>query len=345
VDLTLAAIIIMGGWVIAIFGAGLAMVLRPGGAAVPFTPASANASGTNGRRDEILLGGDAEVFGNFRGRVRGVQLRPSNRQLLDVELANGLEEEPVPAGAILSADGQVLQLADGWPEASLDGPATQGATLRDSATVFSAEGKRLGKLRLVCFEVTSRTVTGLVIAGRGNPGRRLLPFDRVTAAGPERVSTTLKAGEWSTLQPFATDWEIRQSVLQQLTADPILQAVTRTLQIEVEDQQVRLRGYVTDDAEAQRVARVVRSVPEVAELDLDLMTDAGLARAVSDALVRDPATSTARVHVSGHLGTVDITGEVADRTTARAIDRVAGQVHDVQVVHNLVAIGRPAATA
>ena len=336
-DLTLAAIIIMGGWVIAIFVAGLVMVLRPGSVAVRLTPAGAAGSAT-GRRDEILLGGDAEVFGNYRGRVRGVQLRPDNRQLLDVELAVGLEEEAVPASAILFADGQVLQLADGWSDVPPDGRATETARLRENATVFAADGKRLGKLRLVCFDDASRTVTGLVIEGRGTPSRRLLSIDRVTAAGPDRITTTIGASEWNTLQPFATDWEIRQSVLQLLTADPTVEALTRSVQIEVEDQRVQLRGYATDDAQAQRVAQVVRSVPEVAELDLDLITDNGLARAVREALARDPATSAAQLQVSAHLGTVDVSGEVPDRSLARRIDAVASQVPGVQVLHNVVSV-------
>jgi osmotically-inducible protein OsmY len=337
-DLTLAAVIIMGGWVIAIFAAGLVMVLRPGGVAVPFAPSTASKSGSSGRRDEILLGGVAEVFGNFRGTVRGVQLRPDNRQLQDVELATGLEAEPVPATAILSSDGQVLQLADGWPEQPLDSPATQTATLRENATVVSAEGKRLGKLRLVCFDDASRTVTGLVVAGRGTPSRRLLPIERLIAAGPDRIMSTVKAADWTTLQPFATDWEIRQAVLQRLTADAALEALTRALSIDVEDQRVRLQGYAASDAQAKRVAQAVRSIPEVAALDLDVVTDEGLAGAVRDALARDAATSGARLQVSAHFGTVDIAGDVPDRATARAIDRVVSQVTGVQVLHNMVAI-------
>src|SRR5438309_9910453 len=130
-DLTLAAIIIMGGWVVAIVAAGLVMILRPGGVAVPFAVAPIALPEPTGRRDEILLGGVAEVFGNFRGRVRGVQLRPDNRHLEDVALASGLEEDRVPATAIISADGQVLQLADGWSELTADGPAAEAATLRE----------------------------------------------------------------------------------------------------------------------------------------------------------------------------------------------------------------------
>src|ERR1700724_3053978 len=107
-DLTLAAIIIMGGWVILIVVAGLLMSLRPGGVAVRFAPAGAPVAGLTGRREEILLGGDAEVLGNVRGTVRAVQLRPESRRLQDLELATGLglEERQVPAGALLSADGQ-----------------------------------------------------------------------------------------------------------------------------------------------------------------------------------------------------------------------------------------------
>src|SRR5260370_25297089 len=103
-DLTLAAIVIMGGWVVAMVAAGLVMALRPGGAAVRFAPARAPGAGLTGRREEILLGGDAEVLGNVRGTVRAVQLHPENRRLPDLELATGigLEEQQVPAGGVLA---------------------------------------------------------------------------------------------------------------------------------------------------------------------------------------------------------------------------------------------------
>src|SRR2546428_10502430 len=110
-DLTFAAVIIMSAWVVAIVAAGLVMSLRPGGVAVRLAPAGATTSVPSGRRDEILLGGDAEVHGNVRGRGRAVQLRPQSRQLQDVELASGLEARPVPASATVSADGQLARLA------------------------------------------------------------------------------------------------------------------------------------------------------------------------------------------------------------------------------------------
>src|SRR5438552_9909211 len=92
-DLTLAAIVIMGAWVVGIAAAGLVMVLRPGGVAVRLAPAGDRAVAPTGRRDEILLGGDAEVLGNVRGRVEAVHLRPNSRELQSIDLVTGIGVE------------------------------------------------------------------------------------------------------------------------------------------------------------------------------------------------------------------------------------------------------------
>src|SRR5438046_2369615 len=162
-DLTLAAIVIMGGWVVAIVAGGLAMALRPGGVAVHFAPAGSPVTGMTGSRDEILLGGEAEVLGNVRGRVRAVQLRPENRRLQDLELATGLglEEQQVPSNAILSADGRVVRLAEGWSE-SPDGSSSDAESLRRELLVRSTEGKRIGRLSQMCYNRAYGRVPRLV---------------------------------------------------------------------------------------------------------------------------------------------------------------------------------------
>src|SRR2546425_5856859 len=146
-DLTLAAIVIMSGWVVAMVAAGLAMALRPGGVAVRFAPVGAPVTGVTGRRDEILLGGEVEVLGNVRGTVRGVQLRPENRRLQDLELATGLglEERQVPSNAILSADGRVVHLTEGWSE-SPDRSSSDAVSLRRNMAGGSARGNGRGGL-------------------------------------------------------------------------------------------------------------------------------------------------------------------------------------------------------
>jgi len=342
-DLTLAAIIIMGGWVVVMVAAGLVMSLRPGGVAVRFAPAGVPTAGLTGRREEILLGGEAEILGNVRGTVRAVQLRPENQRLQDLELATGLgfEEAKVPADAIISADGRVVRLTEAWTE-SPHGYSPEAATLRRDMAVKSVDGKRLGRLRLVCFDRAAGTVTGLVVAGRGTPSLRTLPIDRVRVVAPDGIVTDFASIDWAKLPPFATDWEISQAIIEKLAADPNGRTVQRSISIDVQDQVVTVRGYVADGDQVEQVARLIRTVPSVLKVDRRLITDEDLTRAVSDAIRRDRATSAAQVWVSAHLGTVDITGVAPDQATARRIESVASQVPGVQVVHNVVSIRKAA---
>jgi osmotically-inducible protein OsmY len=345
-DLTFFAIVIMGGWVLAIAAAGLVMVLRPGGVAIRLSGAESAASTAQVPRDEILLGGDAEVLGNVRGRVEAVQLRPDSRELASIELATGLglETQLVPATAILAADGMVLRLAESWTEPP-NGSDAKTVTLRRDAAVKASDSKRLGRLRLLCFEPASRRVTALVIDGGGTRNLRLLPIERVKEAGPDRVITDLRSGDWTKLQPFATDWEIRQAVMDQLTADPTLRTVQRSISVDVEDQVVTVRGYVADGSQMEQVAQLIRSVPGVLQIDRRLITDEDLSRAVTEAIRRDTTASAAQVQVAAHDGMVDISGEAPDRATARAIERVASHVPGVQVLHNMVAVRQPTGLA
>ena len=207
--------------------------------------------------------------------------------------------------------------------------------------VRSADGKRLGRLRMVCFDRASGTATGLVVAGRGRPELRLLPIERVREAGPNGIVTDLPKGDWARLPTFATDWDIKQAFTEQLMSDPALRALQRSVTIEVQDQVVTLRGYVADQSEAEQVARVIRSVPGVMQVDRKLITDDDMARAVTGAIRSDPASRAAEVQVSAHHGTVDITGVAPDRAAVRRIESVASQVPGVQVVHNMVAVARP----
>lgn len=344
-DLTFAAVVIMGGWVVAMVVAGTVMSIRPGGVAIGFAPGGGPAAGFTGDRDEILLGGDAEVLGNVRGTVRAVQIRPDNRRLVALELTvgPGLDAHPVPAEAILSADGRLVRLAEA-PTESLDGSLPEAATFHRDMPVRGTDGKRLGLLRLICYDRASQTVTALVVAGRGNPSLRLLPMERVREAGPNGILTDLPSRDWAKLPAFATDWEIKQSFTEQLVADPTLRDVQRSVAVDVHDQVMTLRGYAADQSQAERVAQIARSIPGVMRVDRKLITDDDMAGAVTEALRADPATKAANVNVTAHHGTVDITGVAPDLASARKIETVAGRVTGVQVVHNMVS-ARPAAAS
>ncbi len=336
-NLTTAAIVILSLWVIVIVAAGLVMALRPGGVPVKLGTAGAPAPAQTGNRQEIPLGGVAEVLGNFRGRVGAVLVGSETRQLQGIQLGGGISEgEVVPADAIAGADGNTVSLTDGWqdePPGNSDGVAT----LTENMPVAGDSGKRLGRLRLVCYEPTSKTITALVIEG-GAPHRRLVPIDRVSEVGPDRVRTNLTQQDATRLEVFATDWELRQAILERLAGDPEFQGLARGFRVEVRDQRVTLQGYVHDRAQAARVEQAVRAVPGVQRLDSEITSDDQLAQTVREALARDTAAASARLEVAVNGGVVDVTGEAPDRTTLRRIDSVLQQVEGVQVVHNMVVV-------
>lgn len=339
-DLNLAAVIFMGGYVVAIVAAGLAMALRPGGGSL-LLAGMPRRSVAAGPREEILLGGEAEVLGNYRGRIQAVHLGRLTGRLEEVTLSGPLglsEGDRVPAGAILSADGRVVRLAEHWTDA---GPAeTPGNVIElvRGAPVRSADAKPQGKLRLVCFDRASGAVTALVVGGRGASEGRLLPIERVKQAGPGGIVADVNAADWSGLQVFGSDEAIRQAVTDRLDAEAALRPFRRSLALEVEDQRVRLRGYVTTRSQAERAVHSARSVPGVVAVDSAIVSDAELAEAVTRAIREDPQTAATRLDVQSRFGQVDITGVAGNSTTARRIEYVATHVPGVQGVHNMTAI-------
>jgi osmotically-inducible protein OsmY len=340
-DLNLAAVVFMGGFVLAIIAAALVLAFRPGGAMVPISAAGRPAPQPAGRRDEILLGGEADALGTPSGRVQAVLVQPATLEIQALAVSRGaglLEDQLVPADAILAADGQMVYLTETWtPAAPEVGAGT--VPLRRGAAVVATDGKRLGTLQVVCFDRETKVVTALAVAGRrgGEPSLRLVPVERVQRAGPQRIVTTVAAADWAPLQPYASDRAIRQAVLDQLAADPVLKPFLPALGVEVRDQQVRLRGYVSDRAQAERAARLAGAVPGVLHVEQGIVSDDDLAQAVGQAIGRDPATAAARVQVRSRLGRVEIEGSAPDPKTVQAIEGVAIRVPGVQVVHNLTA--------
>jgi osmotically-inducible protein OsmY len=339
VGLTTLAIVILSLWVVLIVAAGLVMALRPGGAGVKLAPmGEVRPVDATGERQEIPLGGEAQVLGNPRGRVQGVYLRPDSRRVDAIQLGGGLlEGEAIPIEAVVVADGQTLSLSDGWQDGLFE-PDRATALLRDNMAVVSAEGKRLGRLHVVCCATPSWQATAIVLSGRVEPSLRLVPIDRVIEVQPDRLLTSVRKSDSDGLQAYASDWDPRQAILNRLNSDPELSGLQRGLDVEVRDQCVRLEGYVADQAQAQRVEDVVRNTAGVLALDSRLETDEELAKDVEAALAGDPSTASADLRVSARSGVVDISGEAADRATVRRIDAITREMDGVLVVHNMVSV-------
>lgn len=345
-DLNLAAVIFMGGYVLAIVGAALFITLRPGERMVRLPEVQRRPLDVPSRREEILLGGDADEFGIPRGRVDAVLVRPATQEIQGVALQAGLgllEDRRVPASAILSADGQVLHLAERGSEQPLDGPAPDAIMLRSDMAVLGTERKRLGRLKLVGFDRDTKRVTGLVVAGRRSPDDlRLVPFEQVNEVGPSRIGTGVKASDWTTLSPFASDQAIREAVWEQLAADSLVRPVQRALTIDVQDQLVHIRGYVATRAQADLAAQIARSVPGVIRLESNIVNDEDLAQTVKQAIDRALGPAAAAVRVRSRLGRVEVVGELTDLAAMRAIDDAVSHVPGVLVVHNLTEVRQPA---
>lgn len=337
-DLNLAAVLFMGGYVVVIVAAGLILSLRPGAGV---TPLAAIDAVVGGRGRVIVLGGDVEALGNFRGHVQSVELDRTGR-LVAIILGSGgglIEGGRVPANAILSSNGQVLQISEPSAEPPSDGSANL-VTLQPNAAVVSVEGKRLARLRMICIDRDAGLVTGLIAVGGARHGRTVrVPIDRVKAAGPERVVTNLRADEWASLQDFATDQAIREAVLQRLAEDPATEPVVRSLTVVVEDQRVKLGGYVRTPTEAEQAAAVARSVPGVLAVERATRTDEDLVRAVRDAISRDLGASATSLDVRSEFGQIDILGRVGDRQALRRIEAAVKAVPGVLVMHNFTTVG------
>jgi len=339
-DLNLAAVVFMGGFVLAIVAAALVLAFRPEGAMVTISAAGRSPEAA-GRRDEILLGAEADALGTPSGRVQAVLVQPATLAIQALAVSRGaglLEDQLVPADAILAADGQTVYLAEAWTPAPAD-LAAGAVPLRHGAAVIGADRKRLGTLQVVCFDRESKMVTALGVAGRrGGPSLRLVPVEQVQRAGPHRIVTAVPAADWATLQPYASDRTIRQAVLDQLAAEAVLKPFLPALAVDVRDQRVRLRGYVSERAQAERAAQLAAAVPGVLAVEQQIVSDDDLAQAVSRAIGQDPTTAAARVQVRSRFGRVEIGGLAADPKTVHAIEDVAIRVAGVQAVHNLTTV-------
>jgi osmotically-inducible protein OsmY len=244
---------------------------------------------------------------------------------------------------VVDADGNTVHVTDGWQDRAVEDPQNH-ATLRENQSVATADGKRLGRLRVVCYDGNSKMATALVAEGAGSPYPRLIPMERVVEVGPDRILTDVARADAGQLNVFATDWDLRQAILERLAGDPEFEGLSRGLRVEVRDQRVYVRGFVADRARTDRVIQAIRNVPGVLRLDTDITSDDQLEQAVRDAIMRDQTLAGAHIDVTVRSGVVDITGEAPDRATLRRIDTITQQIEGVEVVHNMVVVPPKTAT-
>jgi osmotically-inducible protein OsmY len=115
--------------------------------------------------------------------------------------------------------------------------------------------------------------------------------------------------------------------------------------IDVEGDQVRLRGRVRTMPQKLIAAGLAERMPEVGSVTNDLIADPEVVRAVADALAMDERTAAYVVRVDSRHGLVTLRGEVPSQSIQDAASQIAGEVPIVASVRNQLTIGGSARPA
>jgi osmotically-inducible protein OsmY len=134
-----------------------------------------------------------------------------------------------------------------------------------------------------------------------------------------------------------------------------LRASHAEIYIDVDADEVRLRGRVRTEPQKQIASMLVERMPEVGAVVNDLIADPDVIRRVADALAQDERTAAYVIRVDARHGAVILRGEVASEAIQLAATEIASSVPLVATVRNqltvggdtrpTVALARPVATA
>jgi osmotically-inducible protein OsmY len=115
--------------------------------------------------------------------------------------------------------------------------------------------------------------------------------------------------------------------------------------IDVEGDQVRLRGRVRTLPQKLIAGGLVDRMPEVGRVVNELIADPDVVRAVADALAQDERTAAYVLRIDARHGVVSLRGEAPSEAVQEAAMAIAAGVPSVVTVRNQMTIGgdpRPA---
>lgn len=124
-----------------------------------------------------------------------------------------------------------------------------------------------------------------------------------------------------------------------------LRASHAEIYIDVEGDQVRLRGRVRTQPQKLIASMLVQRMPEVSEVVNELVADPDIVRAVADALAQDERTAAYVIRVEARHGVVTLRGQVAADAVKEAATGITSAIPEVASVRNQLTVGgdpRPA---
>jgi osmotically-inducible protein OsmY len=124
-----------------------------------------------------------------------------------------------------------------------------------------------------------------------------------------------------------------------------LRASHAEIYIDIDGDQVGLRGRVRTDPQKLIAGMLIERMPEVGSVVNALIADPEVIRAVADALAQDERTAPYVIRVDARHGVVTLRGQVASDAIQEAAMAIAASVPSVATVRNQLTVGgdqRPA---
>jgi hypothetical protein len=299
-------------------------------------------------RDEIRLGGPAEDRDGPVGQLQSVGVEFPAMSVCYLRLALfPLGQRIAHSSSILSADGELVALADSWHESRWPvscGPAAL-LEVRHAMGIEDVAGRGLARLEYLCIGHESHQVKAVVGSrGRVAPELRMIPSQRIQGFRPNILETDLDPNEWSSLPRFELDRYLYDDVIDALERDPQLKflslrapdlmgrhAVT-ALQVSVQDQEVTLRGHVRFSGLDRRAIELVESVPSVLRVEPMIFCDDILELEIAETLARALGDASSAFTIRSYLGHIDLVGDAPPALRQRA-EQLAASVPGVTLIH------------
>ncbi len=124
-----------------------------------------------------------------------------------------------------------------------------------------------------------------------------------------------------------------------------LRASHAEIYIDVDGDQVRLRGRVRTQPQRLIASMLVARMSDVSGVVNELIADPDVVRAVADALAQDERTAAYVIRVDARHGVVTLRGQVASEAVKEAATAIASAVPVVATVRNQLTVGGDARPA
>jgi osmotically-inducible protein OsmY len=298
-------------------------------------------------RDTFTLGARVEETVHPVGRLKAIALETGSRRLEYLLVSfRGRPAQRVPVAAVTQADGEVVNLQEGWHSLPLEA-SEQANTIELSAKtrVYGLDGQRLGHIIAAYFDPETGKGTLVLRPWFAPNERRLIPFEHIVDFTDGDVNTDIPTWQWPLFREMR-DEEVKERVEAALREHPELGRLDAgAIEVSSSNQFVLLKGHARNRQSAAKAVLIAALTTGVLGVKHQLILDDELEKAIKQALAADPLATTANIQVGVTLGMVSLTGVAPSPEVARAAEAAASRVPGVLAVRNFIVVGAKSAHA